>query len=78
MTGDDANSSGQILGEIRLTPTPPDGPRNGGWNGGWNTGRDGYQEPPKTRSVVASIAAQSASRSVCSTSAIARTVCGTR
>ena len=74
MTGDDANSSGQILGEIRLTPTPPEGPRNGGWN----TGRDGYQEPPKTRSVVASIAAQSASRSVCSTSAIARTVCGTR
>ena len=74
MTGDDANSSGQILDEIRLTPTPPEGPRDGGGT----RGLDGYQEPPKTRSVVASIAAQSASRSACSTSAIARTVCGTR
>ena len=37
-----------------------------------------YQDPPKAASVVASIARQSSSRSTCSTSAMARTVCGTR
>jgi hypothetical protein len=37
-----------------------------------------YQEPPKAASVLASIARQSSSRSACSTSAMARTVSGTR
>jgi hypothetical protein len=48
----------------------------------WPVGRctldEGYQEPPKAASVLASTARQSSSRSVCSTSAIALIVTGTR